>query len=70
MADISRIETGRLRPYPNQLGKLAAVLDVPRDDLLKPVSARDAATATARDPKQHTIAAASDDATLGADPAV
>ncbi len=69
-ADISRIETGRLRPYPTQLRKLATVLDVPPEDLLKSVSAKDAATATAREPKRHTVAAASDDATLGADPAV
>jgi len=37
VADISRIESGRLRPYPSQLEKLAAVLEVNRDELLDEV---------------------------------
>jgi XRE family transcriptional regulator, regulator of sulfur utilization len=37
-SEVSRIETGRLRPYPNQLRRLAKALDVPADELLKPSS--------------------------------
>jgi transcriptional regulator with XRE-family HTH domain len=33
-AEISRIETGRLRPYPGQLERLAKVLNVETTDLL------------------------------------
>ena len=36
-ADISRIETGRLKPYPGQLERLGRVLGVPAGDLLAPV---------------------------------
>jgi transcriptional regulator with XRE-family HTH domain len=34
--DISRIETGRLIPYPSQAERLARVLDLSPDDLLQP----------------------------------
>jgi XRE family transcriptional regulator, regulator of sulfur utilization len=37
-SEVSRIETGRLRPYPNQLRRLAKALDVPADELLKPAA--------------------------------
>lgn len=37
VGDISRIETGRLRPYPSQIERLAAVLGVPSDELLQDV---------------------------------
>jgi transcriptional regulator with XRE-family HTH domain len=33
-ADISRIETGRLKPYPSQLARLSSVLGVKPDALL------------------------------------
>jgi transcriptional regulator with XRE-family HTH domain len=33
-ADISRIETGRLRPYPSQVARLEQVLGIPAEELL------------------------------------
>jgi ribosome-binding protein aMBF1 (putative translation factor) len=36
-ADVSRIETGRLQPYPSQLEKLAKALDVAPDLLLQEI---------------------------------
>lgn len=38
VADISRIECGRLRPYPSQLEKLAGVLGIEAGALIEPVS--------------------------------
>ncbi len=38
VGDISRIERGRLRPYPSQLEKLANVLRIDRQALLQNVS--------------------------------
>lgn len=38
IGDISRIESGRLRPYPSQLTKLANILDVDEGELLLEVS--------------------------------
>jgi transcriptional regulator with XRE-family HTH domain len=35
-ADISRIENGLLKPYPQQLARLARALKVPPDQLLEP----------------------------------
>jgi len=42
VGDISRIESGRLRPYPSQLEKLGAALTVQADALLKRCSAEKA----------------------------
>lgn len=39
VGDVSRIENGRLIPYPSQLDKLANVFSVDRQELLKDVSA-------------------------------
>jgi transcriptional regulator with XRE-family HTH domain len=36
-ADVSRIETGRLQPYPSQLEKLSKALDVAPDQLLQEI---------------------------------
>lgn len=36
-SDVSRIETGRLTPYPRQLARLARVLGVQPEELLLPV---------------------------------
>lgn len=38
-ADVSRIETGRLRPYPSQVERIARVLELPPADLLVEVAA-------------------------------
>jgi transcriptional regulator with XRE-family HTH domain len=38
VGDISRIESGRMKPYPLQLEKLSNVLQVPPDELLKDLS--------------------------------
>jgi transcriptional regulator with XRE-family HTH domain len=38
-AEISRIETGRLRPYPRQAERLARVLGLPPEQLVEPASA-------------------------------
>jgi transcriptional regulator with XRE-family HTH domain len=38
VGDISRIESGRLRPYPSQLEKLARALGVQPDELLQDVA--------------------------------
>ena len=45
-AETSRIETGRLRPYPNQAERLASVLDLAPADLLMEVAATEAAIET------------------------
>jgi transcriptional regulator with XRE-family HTH domain len=37
ISDISKIETGRLRPYPNQLERLASFFDVDGATLLEDV---------------------------------
>jgi len=37
VGDISRIETGRMRPYSSQAEKLSRVLGLPAGDLQKPV---------------------------------
>jgi transcriptional regulator with XRE-family HTH domain len=37
--DVSRIENGRFIPYPNQLRRLAEVLEIETDELLQPVEA-------------------------------
>jgi len=37
VGDISRIESGRLRPYPSQVEKLATLLGVHSDELLQEV---------------------------------
>jgi transcriptional regulator with XRE-family HTH domain len=39
-SDISRIETGRLRPYPGQAARLAKALKVAPEDLLEHVEAK------------------------------
>jgi transcriptional regulator with XRE-family HTH domain len=36
-SDVSRIETGRFRPYPRQAARLAKALKLPVEDLLQPV---------------------------------
>jgi transcriptional regulator with XRE-family HTH domain len=36
-SDISRIETGRMRPYPNQLARLATALNLSPNALLDPI---------------------------------
>ena len=46
VADISRIETGRLRPYPGQLAKLASALEVDGGTLLDDVSEDEAHAGT------------------------
>jgi transcriptional regulator with XRE-family HTH domain len=35
--DVSRIETGRMRPYPTQAERLANVLGIPPEELQQPV---------------------------------
>lgn len=37
-AEISRIETGRLRPYPGQADRLSCVLGLRLEDLLEPAN--------------------------------
>ena len=37
VADVSRIETGRIRPYPSQAQKLAHVLGLKPEELQEPV---------------------------------
>ena len=37
VGDISRIETGRMRPYPTQAERLASVLGIPPEELQQPV---------------------------------
>jgi transcriptional regulator with XRE-family HTH domain len=37
LGDLSRIETGRMRPYPNQAERLSSVLGIGADELQKPV---------------------------------
>lgn len=44
VSDISRIETGRLKPYPAQLEKLSNILDIPPDQLLKEIAPKPDAT--------------------------
>jgi ribosome-binding protein aMBF1 (putative translation factor) len=44
VGDISRIESGRLRPYPSQVEKLATLLGVHRDELLQEVEGEKVAT--------------------------
>lgn len=53
VADVSRIESGRLRPYPSQLEKLATALSVQPDALLKDVPAEEAAAALDREPDER-----------------
>jgi len=36
-ADISRIETGRMKPYPGHLKRLSQYFDIPEDQLLEEV---------------------------------
>lgn len=36
-ADLSRVESGRLVPYPRMLQRLADALEVPPEELLRPV---------------------------------
>lgn len=40
-ADLSRIETGRMRPYPGQLRRLAFVLGMPEEALLQTMTTSD-----------------------------
>jgi len=39
-SDVSRIESGRFRPYPKQATRLADALNLPVDELLRPVEAK------------------------------
>jgi ribosome-binding protein aMBF1 (putative translation factor) len=43
VADVSRIESGRLRPYESQVEKLATALGVTREELLQDDEPRGAA---------------------------
>lgn len=64
IGDISRIENGRLRPYPRQIEKLANVLRIDRHALLENVSeqgvmvdaggTRDRADLRNRDTERHS----------------
>jgi transcriptional regulator with XRE-family HTH domain len=38
-SDVSRIETGRLQPYPRQAQRIAKALKLAEDELLTPVDA-------------------------------
>jgi transcriptional regulator with XRE-family HTH domain len=42
VTDVSRVETGRLRPYPKQLQRLATALEIEASKLLEQVDERDA----------------------------
>jgi transcriptional regulator with XRE-family HTH domain len=54
IGDISRIETGRLRPYPSQLEKLSKVLGLEESALLDQIEVGDGSSAEATErPDRH-----------------
>jgi transcriptional regulator with XRE-family HTH domain len=42
VGDVSRIETGRMAPYPRQAARIAAVLGLTVDELQKPIELEEA----------------------------